>query len=266
MKSSYFAVDRKLTPEEWGELKSWRTTNPDLRWKQGDVREDGLRFWQYAQNRRDGEMWVSAEQFDQKRAEIRSINTAWRSRNPDKARETSTRSAKKWRASNHELAKERARAYIKKARTENPERDREAARRWRERNPDKVRASRKRTRENNRKSSRRYERERMKNNPLAAIAKRARVRTAGAIRDAGYRKMSRTADILGCCWETLMFHLESKFVDGMSWDNRSRWHIDHIMPLASAKTEEELVALCHYTNLQPLWAAENLRKSDKLPA
>jgi hypothetical protein len=63
-----------------------------------------------------------------------------------------------------------------------------------------------------------------------------------------------------------MFHLESKFVDGMSWDNRSRWHIDHIMPLASAKTEEELVALCHYTNLQPLWAAENLRKSDKLPA
>ena len=50
----------------------------------------------------------------------------------------------------------------------------------------------------------------------------------------------------------------------MNWDNRSEWHIDHIVPLSSANTEEELIRLCHYTNLQPLWAEDNLKKGGKL--
>lgn len=75
-----------------------------------------------------------------------------------------------------------------------------------------------------------------------------------------------TQAILGCNWTTLKSHIESKFTNGMSWDNRSSWHIDHIIPLSSASTEEELVKLCHYTNLQPLWALDNIRKSDKMPS
>ena len=50
----------------------------------------------------------------------------------------------------------------------------------------------------------------------------------------------------------------------MNWENRNLWHVDHIIPLSSAKTEEELVKLCHYTNLQPLWAEDNLKKSNKI--
>lgn len=50
----------------------------------------------------------------------------------------------------------------------------------------------------------------------------------------------------------------------MTWENRGEWHIDHIIPLASASTEEELLALCHYTNLQPLWAFDNLSKGAKI--
>lgn len=50
----------------------------------------------------------------------------------------------------------------------------------------------------------------------------------------------------------------------MTWENRNEWHIDHITPLSSAKTEEELYKLCHYTNLQPLWAEENLKKGNKI--
>jgi hypothetical protein len=57
---------------------------------------------------------------------------------------------------------------------------------------------------------------------------------------------------------------EEKFTEGMSWDNKNEWHIDHIIPLSSAQTEEELYKLCHYTNLQPLWAEDNLRKSNKI--
>jgi hypothetical protein len=50
----------------------------------------------------------------------------------------------------------------------------------------------------------------------------------------------------------------------MNWSNRNLWHIDHIIPLASAKTEEEMIKLCHYTNLQPLWAIENMSKGSKI--
>ena len=63
-----------------------------------------------------------------------------------------------------------------------------------------------------------------------------------------------------------MTHLESKFTDGMSWDNHTThgWHIDHIIPLSSAKTLEEVEKLCHFSNLQPLWAIDNLLKGGRV--
>jgi len=77
-------------------------------------------------------------------------------------------------------------------------------------------------------------------------------------------KSKHTFEIIGCSPQFLKEHLENQFVNGMDWDNRSEWHIDHIIPLSSAKTEEELYKLCHYTNLQPLWAKENMKKSNKI--
>jgi hypothetical protein len=78
-------------------------------------------------------------------------------------------------------------------------------------------------------------------------------------------KKNKTSEIVGCDNFFLKIYIENKFTDGMSWDNQGQWHIDHIIPLSSAKTEEELYKLCHYTNLQPLWAKDNLAKSNKLP-
>ena len=76
----------------------------------------------------------------------------------------------------------------------------------------------------------------------------------------------RTTNLVGCYYEFLINYNESKFINGMSWDNYGYygWHLDHIIPLSSAKTEEELCKLFHYTNLQPLWAEDNLRKSNKI--
>jgi len=60
-------------------------------------------------------------------------------------------------------------------------------------------------------------------------------------------------------------YIEKQFTKGMSWKNHGEWHIDHIIPLSSAKTEKELYELCHYTNLQPLWKTDNLSKNNKIP-
>jgi len=64
---------------------------------------------------------------------------------------------------------------------------------------------------------------------------------------------------VGCTKDEFITHIESQFVEGMSWDNWSSngWHMDHIIPLSKGGTN-------HYTNLQPLWAKDNLSKSDKL--
>jgi hypothetical protein len=99
-----------------------------------------------------------------------------------------------------------------------------------------------------------------------AVATRARARLAKAIQRTGYAKNSKTHELIGCSYKELAAHLEAQFVDDMGWHNRADWHIDHIVPVASAKTEEELLNLFHFTNLQPLWADENRRKGARVGA
>lgn len=78
-----------------------------------------------------------------------------------------------------------------------------------------------------------------------------------------------TEEILGCKFAKAKIHLENQFTEGMSWENhglgKGCWHIDHRIPLNSARTESELIKLCHYSNLQPLWSEVNLAKRDKMP-
>lgn len=107
-------------------------------------------------------------------------------------------------------------------------------------------------------------RERRAADPLYALKGALRSRVSPALRRIGKSKDGGTEEILGCSFEDFKAHIESLFIDGMSWENRSEWHIDHIIPLASATTEEELYRLCHYTNQRPLWAKDNLIKGAKL--
>ena len=81
-----------------------------------------------------------------------------------------------------------------------------------------------------------------------------------------YKKISYN-EYIGCTPSDLKQHLESKFLTGMSWDNYglSGWHIDHVKPLSSfdLSDKQELLKACHYSNLQPLWAKDNIAKGNK---
>ena len=76
----------------------------------------------------------------------------------------------------------------------------------------------------------------------------------------------KTSEMIGCSPAELKTYIEEKFGDGMTWENYGKygWHIDHIIPLSSAKTKEEAIRLSHHTNLQPLWWIDNIKKGKKL--
>jgi hypothetical protein len=84
----------------------------------------------------------------------------------------------------------------------------------------------------------------------------------------GLKKAGPTTELLGCDIPTLRAHLEALFLPGMTWENRRLWHVDHIRPCASFNLLDPEQQRCcfHYTNLQPLWAPDNIRKSDKILA
>lgn len=103
-------------------------------------------------------------------------------------------------------------------------------------------------------------------NPLIKLRHRLSYRLRDVLKFKSLIKNKTYNDIIGCSSEFLKEHLEIRFSKGMSWDNHGLygWHIDHIIPLSSANTEDEIYKLCHYTNLQPLWAEDNLKKSNKI--
>jgi hypothetical protein len=102
--------------------------------------------------------------------------------------------------------------------------------------------------------------------PLFKLALTLRARIYGCFRALKLGKRGSTPAILGADFSIVLKHIESQFEKGMTWKNHGRkgWHIDHKIPIVSAKNKEELLKLFHYTNLQPLWAEDNHQKHAKL--
>lgn len=97
------------------------------------------------------------------------------------------------------------------------------------------------------------------------LAHSLRNRIRLAIRNNGTTKSKKSLELLGADIETVRAHLESQFKPNMTWENRGEWHVDHIIPCASfdlSKLEDQKKCF-HYTNLQPLWAEENIKKGCK---
>jgi hypothetical protein len=110
-----------------------------------------------------------------------------------------------------------------------------------------------------------YEKNRKLIDPQFKLVKTLRSRLGCAVRRQNSSKNNATIDLLGCSVSFLKQFLEAKFKEGMTWNNHGEWHIDHIKPCASFNLldDEEQKKCFHYTNLQPLWASENLSKGCK---
>lgn len=111
-----------------------------------------------------------------------------------------------------------------------------------------------------------YIHKRIKTDVQFKLKRRLRVRMREALKNK--KKENPIMYYIGCTTSELKTHIESKFQEGMDWNNWTYygWHIDHIIPLSSfdMTSEEDLKIAWHYTNLQPLWAHENLLKSNKI--
>lgn len=110
-----------------------------------------------------------------------------------------------------------------------------------------------------------YTKARRANDPIYALKHNMRSRITEFFKLKGSKKQYKTEHLLGCDFKEFKNYLESKFEPWMTWENRGLfngspdcgWDVDHIVPLSLAKTEEDVVRLCHYTNLQPLCSYNN---------
>lgn len=107
-----------------------------------------------------------------------------------------------------------------------------------------------------------YMANRRKNHILFSLRCRLSDRVTKALKRTGTPRANKTMEMVGCTLEELKVHIESQFTGGMTWDMRSKWHLDHIRPLSSfdLTDPEQQKAAIHYKNLQPLWARDNLMK------
>jgi hypothetical protein len=168
----------------------------------------------------------------------RIYNKLWKRENPERARAANKKSFQK--------NKDKVRIFTRKWSRKNPEKVAKYSKTWKLKNPD-------------------YKRNRRKIDSKFNLIERCRTRLANALKVRGHRKSSSILLHIGCTPQFLIEYIESLFQPGMSWENKSEWQIDHISPFAKACSEEEIYKLCHYTNIQPLWANENRIKRDRSP-
>lgn len=138
---------------------------------------------------------------------------------------------------------------------------------WAENNQSYLTEYGKKYREKNKNKLREYDKKKhhkYKQNINYKLTKNLRRRTLYAIKNNS--KSDTTLNLIGCDIEEFKIYIEKLFKPGMTWDNYGKWEIDHITPCASfdlSKPEEQQKCF-HYTNLQPLWKEENLKKGKKI--
>lgn len=160
---------------------------------------------------------------------------------------------KKWREKNKEYMSKKHKKWY----NENKDKWNEYIKEYREKNIDKIREVK-----------RNYERTRKANDPLYKLVANFRTAIYTVLKENNMNKYGHYFDILQYSPEQLADHLEKQFSDGMSWENYGEWHVDHIKPITAFNFQEigdsEFMKCWSLENLQPMWADENIRKSNKI--
>jgi hypothetical protein len=229
------------------------------KWKRGEAREDGYIFNRYVKvKRKDGTItlcpqFLRPSVFKRTKAKLKTAIRSWQKKNAKAVQEQ----AKQRRRANPEHYREKSRRqylkrrekyqeYLRARYAADPQKYREIAKEWRRRNPN-------------------YQKKRFAKKPEAKLAAALRRRILKALD--GEVKSGSTYELLGCTWEHLRWHIEVQFDEKMTWENHgSYWHLDHIIPLDSFDLSEpaQQRRACHWKNLQPLEAKENIRKKNRL--
>lgn len=211
----------------------------------GTRRGDGMIFWGFCGKNPDGtpfEYWVNEEVFERN---LKKSKERLRSRYASR-KEEYLRVQREYRIKNADVIRDRRRRY-------------------RQQNAAKIKAAKQAYAANNKEKIAKALAERRASNPIVRMANSMR-RSIRRYLDAGQKGEMSSFEIIGCSKDDLRKHLESKFKDGMTWGNYGKhWHIDHIVPLISARTADDVKRLCHWTNLQPLTAFDNISKGAKIP-
>ena len=240
------------------QAKKYRESNKDKikesqkEWRENNIEKVRERCREYYQNNKEERKEYDKEYYQNNKEKVNKRKKEYREKNKEHFKEYH----KEYREKNIERINE----YVQN----NKEIIKERQRKWREKNKESIN-----------KKSREYIKERRKNDTLFKLKCGVRALIGVSIRNNGYTKKSKTHKILGCSFEEFKKHLESQFKDWMSWSNQGLyngefnygWDIDHIIPLSSATTEEELIKLNHYTNLQPLCSHINrdIKRDNILP-
>lgn len=217
--------------------KKWREENKENQLKYREKNKDKIAFWN--KNRK----------VDKEKKKISDKNSY------EKHKEKRSISGKKYREKNKDIVHKKKKEYTEK-------------------NKEKLKIKKKIYYQNNKNDLKekrnKYRAIRRKTDPIYKSQCNLRKRTWEAFKQKSYTKGGTTEQLLGAPYNIIKKHIERQFKKGMTWENYGNkdgdWHIDHIIPLSSAKTEEELISLCHYTNLQPLFVFDNLSKRDKIIA
>ena len=153
---------------------------------------------------------------------------------------------KKRKSENHKNWSEKNKEYLT-----------EYNKKWRTENVDKWR-----------KTKRDYERNRKARDPLYKLINNFRTAIYQVLKENNINKNGHYFEILKYTPEDLISHLETKFTNGMTWDNYGEWHVDHVKPISSYIIleigDDEFMNCWSLNNLQPLWGKENISKSNKL--
>lgn len=191
---------------------------------------------------RDRRREYNRRYYEKHRSEIRARRNR-RYQNDQDYRDAVISQQREYNDANRDLINSRQRERNRNS----PEKNRESCARWRRNNP--------------------VQRRNLEARHI--LSRRLRARLYSALRQQGLRRRNGSAvRDLGCTIPELRAHLEALFKPGMTWQNYGEWHIDHITPLSAfdLSAPSQVQQACHFSNLQPLWSAENISKGSRVPA